>query len=78
MIEKDRMSTNSSKFPKVTGSVEVEYKLKFKMFMAVIKIQTSNQTLKVLNELFNVNFENFLQWVFAFWIITFQILRYDN
>lgn len=55
------MSTNSSKFPKVTGSVEVEYKLKFKMFMAVIKIQTSNQTLKVLNELFNVNFENFLQ-----------------
>ena len=51
MIEKDIMSTNSSKFPKVTGPFEVEYNLKFKMLMVVIKIPTSDQTLKVLNEL---------------------------
>jgi len=50
MIEKDRMSTNSSRFPKVTGPFEVEYKLKFKMLMAVIKIPPSDQTLEVQNK----------------------------
>jgi len=43
MIEKDRMSTNFSKSPMVTGPFEVEYGLKSKKLMYVIKILTSYQ-----------------------------------
>ena len=59
MIEKDRISINSSRFPKVTGPFEVEYKLKFKILMTIIKIPTSCQTLEIKIKFPNVNFESF-------------------
>ena len=50
MIENDRININSSRFPKVTGPFEVEYKIKFKILMPIIKVPTSCQTLGVQNQ----------------------------
>ena len=66
MIEKERISTNSSRFPKVTGPFEVEYKLKFKMLMAVIKIPTLYQTLEVQNKVSECKLRELLFTSFCF------------
>lgn len=50
MIENDRININSSKFPRVTGPWEVEYKIKFKILMLIIKVPTSCQKLGVQNQ----------------------------
>lgn len=50
MIENDRININSSRFLRVTGPLEVEYKIKFKILMLIIKVPTSCQKLGVQNQ----------------------------
>jgi len=50
IIEKDIININSSKFPSVTGPLEVEYKIKFKILLPIIKVLTSCQKLGVQNQ----------------------------